>query len=104
MSTNIIVKRTNATPPPPPPSPSPPPYCSGFLNSWLAGAVWVYNFQAVVTAATVVYSFLFCAPLAIYFVLRQFGVQTPLMTTVCIYGYSLQPFVLASGLCLIPVG
>jgi hypothetical protein len=77
---------------------------SGFLDSWLSGSDWAYNFQSVVTAATVVYTFAAAAPVTIYFVLRQFGLTTPLMTIVCLYGYSLLSFIPAALLCLTPVG
>jgi len=79
-------------------------HISSWLDSWLSGTTgWVYDFESVVEIATLIYSFAGIAPLSIWFVLRQFGADLNLITTGCIYGYSLLPFILASIICLIPV-
>ena len=55
-----------------------------------------YDFESIVTASTVIYSFASGAPAAIWFVLGQFGVTTRIADIVCLYGYSMFVFIPAT--------
>jgi hypothetical protein len=55
-----------------------------------------YDFNSVVSIAAVVYSFLGCVPLAIWFLFRQLETNTSLVAILCVYGYSLTVFIPAS--------
>jgi hypothetical protein len=73
----------------------------------LTCCVWVslltgreYDFQSVLTASSVVYGFAAGAPLGIWFALRQLtGLKVAIITTVCLYGYSLTVFIPAVVRC-----
>ena len=59
-----------------------------------------YDFQSVVDVAALVYGFAGCVPLGIWFILRQYEANDlksiPLITAVCVYGYSLISFIPAT--------
>jgi hypothetical protein len=55
-----------------------------------------YDFNSVVSIAAVVYSFLGCVPVALWFLFRQLEANTSLVSILCVYGYSLFVFIPAS--------
>eukprot|EP00744_Colponema_vietnamica_P000370 GILI01000648.1.p1 GENE.GILI01000648.1~~GILI01000648.1.p1 ORF type:complete len:353 (+),score=129.40 GILI01000648.1:86-1144(+) len=63
---------------------------------------WEYDFSYVPAAAGVVYGFGFVFPLVLWFIMRQFGTQTPIVQVICIYGYSLFVFIPLTLLSIIP--
>jgi hypothetical protein len=79
-----------------------------FLASFLpllvhiSAAFRVYNFQSVVSAASLIYSYSGCCPAIIWFLFRQLEAPLSLIMAVCLYGYSLMVFIPAVLLCLIP--
>ena len=48
-----------------------------------------YDFQSVLTASSLVYGYAFCAPVAIWFVFKQFDQNLKFVAVLCLYGYSL---------------
>lgn len=77
-------------------------HISNWLSSWMSGKNWVYDFQSVVTVASLVYSFVGIVPLSLWFILRQLEAKVKLISLICLYGYSLFIFIPASLLCLVP--
>lgn len=77
-------------------------HMSSFLSAWMLGKVWAYDFQSFLTLASMVYSFLAGVPLALWFSVRQFNSKFKLSTALCLYGYSLMPFIPAAALCIFP--
>jgi len=76
------------------------------ISSWLAayylGTDWSYDFEKVVSSATLIYCFAGFVPLGMYFTFRQFGAIYSLISLVCLYGYSLLSFIPATALCIVP--
>ena len=72
-------------------------HISGFLNSWLAGTSWSYNFQSIVTASSLIYGFAAGVPAVIWLLLRQYDAKLCLVTSICVYGYSLFVYIPASA-------
>jgi len=77
-------------------------HLNGFLSSWMKGGSWVYDFQSVLTASSLVYSYAFFAPLAIWFVFKQFEKNLKFVSVLSLYGYSLTVMIPAVLLCLVP--
>ncbi|KAA8490970.1 Protein YIPF1-like [Porphyridium purpureum] len=54
-------------------------------------------------AACIMYGYVFLVPL-VFFVLQPCaGVSVPFVNTVCVYGYSLAPVIVASLVCIVPI-
>jgi hypothetical protein len=51
-----------------------------------------YNFQAILTASSLIYGFAVIAPGSIWMVLRQYDANLRFITILCLYGYSLFVF------------
>lgn len=68
----------------------------------MVGKNWAYDFQSVVTAATLIYGFAFGAPVALWMLLRQYEPKVKLITIICLYGYSLVIFIPWAFICLQP--
>lgn len=66
------------------------------INAFMNKYFRQYDFESIVTASTVIYSFASGAPAAIWFVLGQFGVTTRIADIVCLYGYSMFVFIPAT--------
>jgi len=66
------------------------------------GHTWVYDFQSVVSVATLVFGFAGCVPVSIWFVLRQLDAKVKLINIICLYGYALFIYIPASVVCLAP--
>jgi len=62
-----------------------------------------YDISHLVHAFTVVIFFTAVVPFTLYVLLRFLGTRIALVQLVCLYGYSLVPFGIASLLCLIPL-
>jgi hypothetical protein len=62
----------------------------------MSGKNWEYNFESVVTSASIVYGFAAGAPLVMYLILGQYGARFKLISAVCLYGYSLSIYILAA--------
>ena len=77
-------------------------HISSFVSAWMEGKEWVYDFQAFLTLASIVYSFAAIVPLIIWFGLRQFNTKMRLITTFCLYGYSLIFYIPISLMCIFP--
>lgn len=79
-------------------------HISRWLTSWLAGQNWEYNFESVVTSASIIYGFAVGAPFVFYLILGQYGAKFKLINAICLYGYSLFIYLPATFLCFIPSG
>jgi hypothetical protein len=77
-------------------------HLSSWLASWMTGKNWVYDFQSIVTAASLIYGFAFGAPAAVWVALRQYDPKFRLITITCLYGYSMFVFIPWSFVCLQP--
>ena len=77
-------------------------HISSFLSAWMEGKPWVYDFQSFLTLASIVYSFLCCVPVAIWFGLRQLNAKLKFIVALCLYGYSLLYFIPFTLLCIFP--
>ena len=77
-------------------------HISRWLSSWMSGQNWEYNFESVVTSASVVYGFAVGAPLVMYLILGHFGAKFKYISALCLYGYSLFIYIPASALCAMP--
>ena len=55
-----------------------------------------YDFQTVVSVATLIYGFASIVPLCIWFTLKQLEAKVKLITVICLYGYSLFHFIPAA--------
>lgn len=71
-------------------------HISGFLASWISGKNWSYDFQSVVTASSIIYGFATAIPVALWLILRHYEANLKLVTSICIYGYSLFVFIPAA--------
>jgi hypothetical protein len=70
-----------------------------FLSSWMLGETLEYDFQSIVTAASVVFGFTAAVPTVIWFIFKQLletQYQIRLITALCLYGYSLFVFIPAA--------
>jgi hypothetical protein len=61
-----------------------------------------YNFQSILTASSLIYGFATVAPALLWLVFRQYEPKLKFVTLLCLYGYSLLPFLAAAALCLLP--
>jgi hypothetical protein len=52
-----------------------------------------YDFQSVITSSSLIYGFALGAPSAVWFVFKQYEPNLLLMSTICLYGYSLTIYV-----------
>ena len=77
-------------------------HISNWLSSWMTGENWVYDFQSLVTASTIIYGYMFLIPFVMYMVMRQFGSSMGLVLTICLFGYALGVFIPASMICIFP--
>ena len=77
-------------------------HMSAWLSSWMYGGNWENDFQSLMNAATLIYGFGTAAPTLAYLGLRQIEVNVKLIPLVCLYGYSLTIFIVASLVCLVP--
>lgn len=76
------------------------------ISSWMAaratGAAWEYDFESVISLASLVYGFLCFVSAALYFTMRQIEASTSPTTVLCVYGYSLTIFIPASVVLILP--
>lgn len=77
-------------------------HLNGWFASWLRGATMEYNFQSIVNAASVVFSFAVLAPAACWLVFRTYDDRLRYAVVFCLYGYALVSFIPAVLLCLVP--
>lgn len=63
---------------------------------------WMYNFNQLTLAGTVVYSYVTLLPLLFWMLLRYYEASKKLVDVLCIYGYTLSAFVPVSILCVLP--
>ena len=78
-------------------------HINNWLTSWLQQKTWEYDFQSVVTASSLVYTFAAGVPVGVWFIFRQLtDAKLKLITLICLYGYSLLTFIPATLLCLLP--
>lgn len=63
---------------------------------------WYYDINYISWAACFIYGYLCLVPLGFYFLLRYWGISTPLVQLWCLYGYSLFTFIPASILLIFP--
>ena len=77
-------------------------HMSAWLSSWMYGSNWENDFAALVNAASLIYGFAACAPTLAYFSLRQLDISVGFVPLICMYGYSLSSFIIASIVCLVP--
>lgn len=77
-------------------------HINGWISSWMTGSNWQYNFQSILTASSVIYSYAGIAPAVIWGVFKQYEKNLKFITILCLYGYSLISFIPAILLCLIP--
>lgn len=77
-------------------------HINSWMASWLYGKNWQYDFNSVVSIASVVYGFTVASTLLVWFLFRQLETNTSLITVLCVYGYSLFVFIPASIICLAP--
>lgn len=61
-----------------------------------------YDVNHIARSMSVLYSFVFILPVLLYFAFQCAGVSIPCLDMVCLYGYSLVPFLPATILCTIP--
>ena len=79
-------------------------HINNWLTSWLLQKTWEYDFQSVVTASSLVYTFAAGVPCGVWFIFRQLtDAKLKLITLICLYGYSLLTFIPATLLCLLPL-
>jgi len=71
-------------------------HISRWLSSWMSGLNWEYNFESVVTSASIVYGFAVAVPLVMYIILGQYGARFKYITALCLYGYSLFVYIPAT--------
>eukprot|EP01035_Chromulina_nebulosa_P017761 gene17761-23361_t len=74
----------------------------GWLSSWMSGTTWVYDFQSIISASSLIYGFASFVPFLVWIILKQYDGNVKLITMICVYGYSLFMFIPASLLCLFP--
>lgn len=68
-----------------------------------SSADFAYDINHLAHAMTVLYSFVFILPIFLYMAFQCLSIQNfPLLDLVCLYGYSLVPFIPAALLCSIP--
>lgn len=77
-------------------------HINSWLESWMAGSTWVYDFQTILTSISVVYSYAFFAPTAIWGILRQYDKSIKFSTMLSLYGYSQITFIPAIFMNLVP--
>ncbi|CAG9464143.1 unnamed protein product [Pedinophyceae sp. YPF-701] len=70
-------------------------------NGTGAGA-WFYDVDKVSYSAILFYGYVTVIPLLFWLVMKYFRSPQPLIALVCIYGYSLSPFIPVSALSVIP--
>ncbi|KAJ1636252.1 hypothetical protein T492DRAFT_960673 [Pavlovales sp. CCMP2436] len=81
---------------------------SGNLAKWLSfkpsevQPQWTYDFTKLSGASTAIYIYAVAGPLACWVGLRYIQANKQLVDVVCLYGYSLAPFVPVSLLCVVP--
>ena len=75
---------------------------SSWAAAWMLGKVWIYNFEELLSIFSVIYGFSSSVPIAIWFILRQMGSSLRLITSLCLYGYSLTSFLIAAVICVAP--
>jgi len=63
---------------------------------------WMYNFNQLTLAGSVIYSYVTLLPLLFWLLLRYYEASKKLVDVLCIYGYTLSVFVPISILCVIP--
>eukprot|EP00299_Pterocystis_sp_00344_P014981 c7462_g1_i4.p1 GENE.c7462_g1_i4~~c7462_g1_i4.p1 ORF type:complete len:188 (-),score=37.88 c7462_g1_i4:13-576(-) len=62
----------------------------------------VFDMRKVTTAGGVVYGYISVIPFVLWLVLKWYETPLPLVDLLCLYGYSLTPFVPATVVCSIP--
>ena len=63
---------------------------------FLTTVVRIYDFQELLSIASIVYGFAGSVPVIIWFVLRQMEAKLSLISAICLYGYSLFIYIPAS--------
>lgn len=77
-------------------------HLNGWIVAYMSGAAWSYDFQTVLTACTVIYSYVVTAPVLMWLTFRNYDKNAKVSIIACLYGYSISPFIPATVLCLIP--
>ncbi|CAM9096027.1 unnamed protein product [Ascophyllum nodosum] len=62
-----------------------------------------YDLSTLVTSTWVVYGFAVVSPVALWLILNQLNIPVTLIKMICMYGYSLGPFLPAVLVCALPV-
>jgi len=79
---------------------------AGNFANWLGTdtttKAWTYDFNKVTLAGCVVYGYVLLLPMGINFTAMYFTEAVGFIQLVCVYGYSMTIFILASYLCIIP--
>jgi hypothetical protein len=77
-------------------------HISGWLSAWASGKSWEYDFQSILTASSIVYTYVVFTPLVVWALLRQYEKNMKFVSVFCLYGYSLVAFLPAICLCVLP--
>lgn len=83
---------------------------TGNLAKWMSfkpdtdHPFWSYDFSKLTTASSVVYAYVFLAPLCVWAALRYIQANKPLVDVMCLYGYGMIAFVPVALLCVLPSG
>eukprot|EP00180_Rhodochaete_pulchella_P001151 Plantae.Rhodophyta-Rhodochaete_pulchella.ctg19706.p1 GENE.Plantae.Rhodophyta-Rhodochaete_pulchella.ctg19706~~Plantae.Rhodophyta-Rhodochaete_pulchella.ctg19706.p1 ORF type:complete len:294 (+),score=34.20 Plantae.Rhodophyta-Rhodochaete_pulchella.ctg19706:127-1008(+) len=67
-----------------------------------AGAPSAHTFQRFSVAASFLYGYLAIASSVVWITRKYFGLSSELFRSICVYGYSLAPFIPATILCSVP--
>jgi len=73
-----------------------------WFSSWMKGITWIYDFQSVLNSCSIIYGYAVFVPLAVWFVFKQYDPKLRFVTILCLYGYSLFPFIPIALICLVP--
>jgi len=66
------------------------------------GDLWYYDIDKVTYSASLFYGYVTIVPLLLWLMMKYFRSPQPLISLVCIYGYSMVIFLPASWLCTVP--
>lgn len=66
---------------------------------------WDYDINHLLRATSILYSFSLLLPFLLYLVFRVLGITSlPLVELICLYGYSLVPYLPSTWICIAPYG
>lgn len=77
-------------------------HISSWISSWMSSKNWEYDFQSIVSSASLIYGFAGIVPTLIYFGLNNVNAKISFVSLLCLYGYSLAVFIPATLICLVP--